>query len=337
MTEGKGPEQPLGQGMQPGPGQEHFEKFRIGASEEDIQKFQQPEWRSDLPDIRMQVGGPPDMAPDQPPPPDLMDIRKIRDEEGRMSRMGVIDSFSGGLEKLHEAKIHHQVASSRYAGLVDRNGKKDPNRSDEEKKKDSDAEQRAQRTDEKAEESERRSRLELGERHQALMSRSISTSEFLYDNCVDRKRNAYPYYNGAGEGFFSAVISTLDELEDAEWMQEGTEEWLHLKRAYRDPLWAQAFFKATVGYTAALPSYYDVVRQLRTLIAMRSYVTGEDMEKMFGEEVAGWEYTGNKDNPEPGTERFMARKLGIKLNIPGEYKFGEFGDEAIGFREMAVK
>src|SRR3989344_1848934 len=54
MTEGKGPEQPLGQGMQPGPGPEHFAKFRIG--EEEARQFPQPEFKSNLPDIKMEKG-----------------------------------------------------------------------------------------------------------------------------------------------------------------------------------------------------------------------------------------------------------------------------------------
>ena len=54
MTENKGPGQPQGHDLQPGPGQEHFDKFRIG--EEAARQFPQPAWKSELPDIRMQVG-----------------------------------------------------------------------------------------------------------------------------------------------------------------------------------------------------------------------------------------------------------------------------------------
>lgn len=52
MSEGEKPE---GMGSQPGPGKEHFEKFKIGSTEEDMEKFRGPEWRSEVPDIRMQL------------------------------------------------------------------------------------------------------------------------------------------------------------------------------------------------------------------------------------------------------------------------------------------
>jgi len=55
MTESKKPEQVGSMGSQPGPGKEHFEKFKIGSTEEDIKKFRGPEWRSEVPDIRMQA------------------------------------------------------------------------------------------------------------------------------------------------------------------------------------------------------------------------------------------------------------------------------------------
>lgn len=56
MTEGEKPERGGEPSSQPGPGKEHFEKFKIGSSEEDIEKFRGPEWRSEIPDIRMQLG-----------------------------------------------------------------------------------------------------------------------------------------------------------------------------------------------------------------------------------------------------------------------------------------
>jgi hypothetical protein len=42
-------------GSQPGPGKEHFDKFKIGSTEEDMEKFREPKWQSEVPDIRMQL------------------------------------------------------------------------------------------------------------------------------------------------------------------------------------------------------------------------------------------------------------------------------------------
>jgi len=53
MSEGEKPE---GMGSQPGPGKEHFEKFKIGSTEEDMEKFREPKWQSEVPDIRMELG-----------------------------------------------------------------------------------------------------------------------------------------------------------------------------------------------------------------------------------------------------------------------------------------
>ncbi len=53
MSEGKKSE---GMGFQPGPGKEHFDKFKIGSTEEDMEKFREPKWQSEVPDIRMELG-----------------------------------------------------------------------------------------------------------------------------------------------------------------------------------------------------------------------------------------------------------------------------------------
>lgn len=48
--------EPVGEpGSQPGPGKEHFEKFKIGTPEEELKRSRGPEWRSEIPDIRMKL------------------------------------------------------------------------------------------------------------------------------------------------------------------------------------------------------------------------------------------------------------------------------------------
>jgi len=97
MTESEKPERAGEPNFHPGPGKEHFEKFKIGPTEEELKKFRGPEWRSEVPDIRMELN-----------PGEQADRDSAERFFGRSEGLGFLSEdlqrFSKRLEVLEEQK-----------------------------------------------------------------------------------------------------------------------------------------------------------------------------------------------------------------------------------------
>lgn len=184
-------------------------------------------------------------------------------------------------------------------------------------------------------------REELRRRYGEAMSQAIGINEQIFDALVDRNHSAYPYYNSPGEGFFSAVKAQLSEAREADWMAENSEAWVWLKRLERDIEWAHASFRASVGFSASSPAYFDVILQLQTLKQQRECVLTEDLEAMYAQELPGLEISPLFS--EPGVSEYQlaqTRKIGITVpdKYREQYKFPDkLTDGTAGYRELAIK
>lgn len=281
------------------------QKYNIGAQAEDFKKFQigsqselpenkpqgnlpSPEWKSELPDIRM---------------------RLENGEEGKMTEIDLFRLLAGGREA--------QTSSGRFGRLL---------KSYEETKDDED-------NKEKKEELNK----EIGQMYGVLMGQCMGSISEVYDNTVDQKKNAYPYDHRGAQMTIEAVREAFSVLKGEDWLKS-KESRIWLKRAEADLDWLGAFLQTSVGLSASMPAYFDVVVQLQTLKQNRAFITTETLERTFAEEVPGMGLS-KSDDP-AGNEEEIAKNKHIGINVPETYikdrnliKEGE----VVGLRELAIK
>ena len=289
-----------GEGSQPqNPEWKH--DFSPGPSEEEIARFKGPEWRSELPDIKMLVD---------------------KGDEGKEEGLDPWRLFSGratttSINKLTRALEAFEKAPKRL----------------EEAQKIEDETKRAAEIKKIGE--EREVQAEKTRQHYAtVMSQCLDSISSMFDETIDQKKNPYPYDHRTPKITIETVRESFAGLEGEDWLKS-EESRLWLKRAERDLDWLDAFLQVSVAQAVSAPYYYDVVLQLQVLkdSRFRAYTTEETLERMFAGEVPGLEF---KDEELVAVNE---NKVGIAISPKhqeGRRPLVEQG-EVVGLRELAVK
>lgn len=270
-----------------------------------VQALKSLEFKSKLPDIRMQVTDPLSQSPDGQLTPEQMRLRFEMQNQLMGYRTSSVEAFCTRLGVLSNPKVPEKSG--------------DPEVIDKE-----------------------RLRKELHQSYEESLSQAMGVNEQIFDVLTDRNHSAYPYYNSPGEGFYSAVQSRLDEAKNAEWFIEGSESAVWMKRFRRDMEWAQSSFRASVAFSASSPAYFDVVLQLQTLKQQREIVLTDDLESIYANELPGLEFTTARLDDESVTEASIVEKNKIGIRVPKKYteEYGfseELTEGEVGLRELAVK
>lgn len=272
-----------------------------------VQALKSLEFKSKLPDIRMQVTDPLSQSPDGQLTPEQMRLRFEMQNQLMGYRTSSIDAFCTRLGVLSDPNVPEKKDAN------------DPEKPYKEK-----------------------FREELRENYEESLSQAMGVNEQIFDLLVDRNHSAYPYYNSSGESFYTAVQSRLSEAKDAEGFVEGSESAVWLKRFQRDMEWAQSSFRASVAFSASSPAYFDVVLQLQTLKQQREIVLTDDLESIYADKLPGLEFGTTPTEGQEATETSLIEKNKIGIEVPEIYteKYGfskELTEGGMGLRELAVK
>lgn len=303
--------------------------FKIGgvtklpANEASMQAAQnelKPEWKSNMPDIRMQIGN---GGKDDQESLNIMDL--IRAMSGRAATSG-LEKFSNGLQGIADAKKKineiEDGLKNKYVG-------------EEKDKKD-------------LEQIELNKKLEvlrdsLQEKYNTMQEQSISVVNDLFTISVDQKKNAYPYDHRTAELTIRTILETSQTLQEEEWASDPElAPWL--KRMERDATWMAGLLQVSVGQSASAPYYFDVVMQLQVLKERyKAFITSEDLKNMHAKELPGLDFDNN--------EQKITDEKGIGLKVNEKYrtpidpnnpaspeKAKLFADnESVGLRELGIK
>ena len=262
-------------------------------------------WKSDLPDVRMQATDPLSQSPDGQLTPEQVRLRLEMQNQLMGYKTSSIESFCTRLEVLSDPNLPEKA--------------EDPEKFNKEKL-----------------------RKELQESYEESLSQAMGVNEQIFDVLVDRNHSAYPYYNSPGEGFYSAVQSRLDEARNEKWFVEGSESAVWMKRFQRDIEWAQSSFRASVGFSASSPAYFDVVLQLQTLKQQRESVLTDDLESIYADKLPGLEFEETPAGGQEISEASLIKKNKIGIMVPKVYSEErgfpkEFTEGKVGLRELAIK
>ncbi|MFZ5932682.1 MAG: hypothetical protein ACOYT7_01220 [Patescibacteria group bacterium] len=237
-----------GQGFSPNPEWKH--DFSPGPSEEELARFKGPEWRSEIPDIKMQI---PRGDNGEEPTLDLMRLLAA----GRAVSTAA-GGFGRALENLERAAVARERAKTK--------GERD-----------------------KAEKERDEAIERLRHTYGLMMNQSLGVISKMYDETVDQKKNAYPYDHREAKFTIGTIEDAVETLGGEEWLKSD-EGRVWLERLKRDTEWLNAFLQVSVTESASIPYYWDVVMQLQTLKErFRAYATEETFEKMFAGELPGLE------------------------------------------------
>ena len=141
------------------------------------------EFKSELPDVRMEVADPLSQLPNGQLTPEQMRLRLEMQNQLMGYKTSSIEAFCTRLGVLSNPELPEKVD--------------DPGKLDKEKL-----------------------RKELQESYEESLSQAMGINEQIFDVLVDRNHSAYPYYNSPGEGFYSAVQSRLEEARNEKWFVE---------------------------------------------------------------------------------------------------------------------
>jgi hypothetical protein len=287
-----------------GDGQQEIQMGQTGISPS-VEALSKVEWKSNLPDARMQVIDPLSQSPDGQLTPEQIRLRLEMQNQLMGYKTSSIETFCTRLGFLNDPRIPERSS--------------DPEKLDKEKL-----------------------RKELQESYEESLSQALGVNEQIFDLLVDRNHSAYPYYNSSGESFYTAVQSRLDEAKNAEQFVEGSESAIRLKRFQRDMEWAQSSFRASVALSASSPAYFDVVLQLQTLKQQREIVLTDDFESIYADKLPGLEFGTTPVGDQGDTEISIVEKNKIGIRVPEKYteEYGfpkEMAEGKVGLRELAVK
>lgn len=259
MTENKGPEQPLGQSMQPGPGQEHFDKFRIG--EEEAKQFFQPEMRAELPGMGREADG--DQEEEDP----------RAEWERRMGGMfGGPESLFGNLRR--KVKELGKPRSRKLDEISERLQRAKPEDKDE----------LSERLEEARSERKAEIRKELGELYEGILHEGFEELGEL-ETMLFRLHNPYPYDSRWGLQFFERLRRNINSsLRDKETGEEG-KNWLRSLK--EDVLWGESLFHLEEAMGPSFMFYYDGELQMRVLRTVHSKATATDFRRVYAENLKG--------------------------------------------------
>jgi len=277
----------------------------LGGISSSVEATRKLKFKSELPDIRMQATDPLSQAPDGQLSPEQMRLRLEMQNQLMGYKTSAIEAFCTRLGALNNPDL--------------------PEKSGDLEKLDKE-----------------RIREELQKNYEESLSQAMGVNEQIFDVMTDRNHSAYPYYNSPGESFYSVVQSRLEEAKNEESFVEGSESAAWLKRFQRDIEWAQSSFRASVGFSASSPAYFDVVLQLQTLKQQRESVLTDDLESIYAKELPGLEFGKIPTNGQEISEAALveAKKIGVRVPKVYSEERGfprEFTDGEAGLRELAIK
>jgi hypothetical protein len=288
-----------------------------GAKEtaKEAEQFPQPEFRTSVPDIRMQVNA------NEQQEINMMDM--LRAMSGRAATSG-IEKFTSELQRV-DTRIKDLTEIETILGTGGF-GDEDPGRF---------ISKWEQLNKEIAKAPE-----VLEKKYNAMAEQSLGVIDDLYRISIDQKRNAYPYDHRTAELTVKMVLETAQTLQEEESIQS-PEAQVWLKRMERDATWMAGFLQVSVAQSASAPYYFDVPMQLQVLRAerFRAIISTEDMQNMHQKDPLGLEFTP------PEQALIKDKGIGLAVNdkyrvpqvpVPGQEERLLKNEENLGLREIGI-
>lgn len=240
-----------------GPGEEHFQKFRIGDTEEELKRARGPGWRSEMPEIQMQLT-----------PEEI--ISEILQREGEGYREQDAYWFTnrnfrriiGGLEALHSESEAELEASGTHASKIEELQEKEEEAADDEDRRRI-GQRIAKLQEERAKEKEKREEQakEIRENLPVYYERLMVNWFVGVDGELNKQylqfRNPIPYDVREEDQNVETIEKAVKiALYEEEWAETPEAKfWLYM--IDRGRLWVNAKRDVEKGQAGGLDKFYD--------------------------------------------------------------------------------